>query len=103
MNFDWGKILTTVGTLLVGGLCSWGIPAARRAAKNYGKTDVAIAGEKMEEAIKAKEAAHASEDPTDDKPADQKAAEAKLAFDHARRMQAIAEALADPGEPSTPS
>lgn len=105
----WEKIGAAVLTAIGGALCAYGIPVARKAVKNWNKTDIEIASEELDAALKRVEDAHASakaakltEDPSDDvtaaenlKNAEKLAEIAKAHKDRARRLAALSEGIVD--------
>lgn len=106
---DLEKILTPVLTLAIGGLVTWAGPAALRAFRNRGKTDLDIALEAVEremrelnDAVDAAKAAHADDDPTNDALADARVAaeladvrKAREVAESARRIASMLEGIAE--------
>ncbi len=101
---DWGKIISNVAPPILAALGMWAGLTLRRAARNWGRTDVEIANEELDRATKAAEAAHADKDPGNDADADKKVARARELRVKALRLKAIADALAaEPDEPAPPA
>ena len=91
---DWSKIIAAAGTAIVGGLCTWGVPAIRRAARNWGKTEVDLADEQLELAIKYAEDAKRTPGVEDDKTANEIVARARKHRENAKRLAGLADSLA---------
>ena len=92
---DWQKILVAIGTALARGCLTWMATSGRRIARNLGKTELALAEEQLDAALKRAEKAHANDNPRDDADADAAVAAAKRMRERARRLKAIADAVGE--------
>lgn len=70
------------------------LPSAFRVLKAWRKTEVDLADEALHDAVEKQQKAHANADPTDDDDADLRVARAEEIRRKARRLSAIADALA---------
>jgi len=91
---DWAKILAGVGSSIGGALLMWGVPAIRRAVRNWGKTEVQLADEDLELAIKYAEDAKRTPGVDDDKTANEIVARARKHRENAKRLAGLADSLA---------
>ena len=91
---DWKTVVLPI----LGALLTWVGLTVRKAIRNRGKTELDLADEVLDEAMRRAEAAHASADPKDDADADAAVARAKTIRAHALRLKAIADAIGDTEE-----
>lgn len=71
------------------------LPSGFRVLRAWRKTETDLADEALHDAVERQNAAHANADPSDDADADARVARAAELRRKARRLQAIADALAD--------
>lgn len=90
MDIDWTHVATAVSGFIVGFA-----PTAKRIMKNLGKTEVELADEALHSAVEAQQRAHANADPNDDAIADARVERAEAIRAKAKRLQAIADAVAE--------
>lgn len=96
MNETSKMALAAVGSAIL----AWAGFAARRAVKNWGKTSLEIANDKLEDAVKDHERARETPDPDDDKATEAAVREAKRSVELMRRLGAITDAVGDTDPPS---
>ncbi len=97
---DKNQIWIALGTTIGGALLAWVGMAARKAIKNYGKTDVEIAQADLDDKTKKYEDALKTADPCDDVAAAKAKAVAEEHLAFAKRVQAITDAIGDTNTPN---